>query len=97
MRQGQFECEDQHLLLPRQPTVRRLAHLSKGILTLRCRETSYANGIAVYVDLIKRDLAKMVDLVVPEGQEGILNAMSSLQVRSGCALKRHAAKTMHRS
>jgi CTD kinase subunit gamma len=34
-----------------------------------------------YVDLVSRDLAKIVDYVVPEGRPGLPNLMSTRQVR----------------
>lgn len=34
-----------------------------------------------YKELVKRDLAKVVDMVVPKTREGVLNLMSANQVR----------------
>lgn len=33
-----------------------------------------------YVDFVTRDLATIVDYVVPEGREGLINLMSAVQV-----------------
>ena len=43
-------------------------------------EASLDAGTLVYLDLLKRDLAKIVDLVVPKTKEGRLNLMSTRQV-----------------
>ena len=43
-------------------------------------EASLDAGTLVYLDLLKRDLAKIVDLVVPKTKEGRLNMMSTRQV-----------------
>jgi hypothetical protein len=42
----------------------------------------------VYVALVKRDLGKIVDLVVPDNHEGVLNVMSTSQVRALLAAPR---------
>lgn len=43
-------------------------------------EASLDAGTLVYLDLLKRDLAKIVELVVPKTKEGRLNMMSTRQV-----------------
>jgi CTD kinase subunit gamma len=40
-----------------------------------------ANSGSFYVDHVTRDLAKIVDSVVPEGRQGLPNVMSTRQVR----------------
>ena len=40
-----------------------------------------APATSLYVDYVTRDLGKIVDLVVPEGREGLPNMMSTKQVR----------------
>lgn len=37
---------------------------------------------APYVDYVSRDLARIVELVVPESREGVLNLLSAKQVSS---------------
>jgi len=41
-----------------------------------------ANGL--YLFFISRDLKKIVDLIVPEGRQGLPNLSSTKQVRCGC-------------
>ena len=39
-----------------------------------------------YIGLVKKDLPKLVDLVVPESREGLANLMSTMQVSSSTPL-----------
>ena len=39
-----------------------------------------------YVDFVSRDLTKLVEYVVPDGQHGMPNFMSTVQVRSSSLL-----------
>jgi len=58
-------------------------------------ETSLYVGLpdAPYVDYVTRDLAKIVELVVPESREGVLNLLSAKQV----SLKRESEEGGERS
>ena len=47
-------------------------------------ESSVNAGTPIYLNLLKRDLPRIVDLVVPHSREGILNLMSTRQVRISC-------------
>ena len=44
-------------------------------------------GITSYVDYVSRDLSKLVDYVVPAGQQGMPNYMSTIQVRPQHSLR----------
>ena len=43
--------------------------------------TSSSSGGAFYVDYVTKDLGKIVEFVVPDGRAGLLNLMSTTQVR----------------
>ena len=45
------------------------------------QEGHAAPSNSIYVDYVVRDLAKIVEHVVPEGREGLPNLMSTKQVR----------------
>ena len=44
-------------------------------------EGGMSNGGSYYVDLVARDLSRIVDYVVPDNKEGLLNLLSATQVR----------------
>jgi CTD kinase subunit gamma len=53
------------------------------------------SSVSFYVDYLPRDLAKIVDSVVPEGRQGLPNVMNTRQVRAICTTPKYREFTSY--